>query len=76
MKTAHSGRLQGTALRVETTEPLRSTEVLCRIGQQLDLQALCGTRGEFDNGPRLQEVLSPMLATTTKLAILQVLLRE
>jgi hypothetical protein len=68
-EAAHSGRLQGTALRVETTEPFRSTEVLCCTGQQLDLQALWGKHGELDSGPEVARRCSPMLATTTELAI-------
>jgi len=66
----------GTAFSAGTTESLRSTEVLCRTGHQLDLQVLCGPHGELDSGPDAAGRCSAMLSMTTELRDLQGFLRE
>jgi hypothetical protein len=56
----------GPVCRPYSADPLLLTEVLRRTQQQLDLQALCGRRGELDTGREAIGRCSAVLAQTTK----------
>jgi hypothetical protein len=59
-----------------TCDSLPTTEVLRRTGRQPDLQALCERHGALDSGPDIAGRCSAVLAKTTELADLQVILGE